>query len=675
MEHEVDAIGDATTSGQATPESAQDEQTSIVDALPDATYVLDTDKRVVTWNRACERLTGVDRTHVVGTDAYAAPFHGTRQPMLADLLDEPGLLAPPPYSNLRRHDGGISAEAFLPSVRDGQGAHVWVEARPVFAADGERTGTIEVVRDVTAHKTAERSVLEAERLYRTLFESAGAATVLLRDDHFIDCNRSAEKMFGTTRDDIIGSRSDRFAPPSVRGKGDKNRVSAALASLGDDTHVFEWMLARNDGSLFLAEVDVMRVALGDTQLVRGIVRDVTEDRRVADALSSREREYRELMVLANSIILRWSREGVVTFLNEFGQRFFGYTEEEIVGRHVLDTIVPPSESTGRDLSELMDEVCADPKSFERNTNENVTRDGQRVWIDWTNRVVLDELGGVKEILSIGSDISDQVYARERMAEYSEHLEVEVKKRTAALAASKERAESADRMKSAFLATMSHELRTPLNSIIGFTGILLQKTPGPLTEEQEKQLTMVHNSSMHLLALIGDVLDISKIEAGQLEITRAEFSVQDSIAHVVESVSPSANKKGLILEVHDDRSVTRLVSDRRRFEQVLLNLLSNAVKFTEEGRIDLHVVSPSPGVFEARVEDTGIGISHEEQQRLFQPFHQVDSRLARRYEGTGLGLSISRHLVRLMGGNIWVRSTLGEGSRFGFRLPVGNTEAL
>ena len=230
------------------------------------------------------------------------------------------------------------------------------------------------------------------------------------------------------------------------------------------------------------------------------------------------------------------------------------------------------------------------------------------------------------------------------------------------------------MKSAFLATMSHELRTPLNSIIGFTGILLQKTPGPLTEEQEKQLTMVHNSSMHLLALIGDVLDISKIEAGQLEIKRAEFSVQESIAQVVESVQPTAEKKGLVLEVHDDRSVTRLVSDQRRFEQVLLNLLSNAVKFTDSGRIDLHVESPSPGVFEARVEDTGIGISREDQRHLFQPFHQVDSRLARRYEGTGLGLSISRRLVKLMGGNIWVRSTLGEGSRFGFRLPVGDTEA-
>jgi PAS domain S-box-containing protein len=525
------------------------------------------------------------------------------------------------------------------------------------------------------HRRALDVTLEqSEQLYRTLFETAGAATVLIRDDHFVDCNRRAELMFGASREDIIGSRSDRFAPPSVRGKGDENRVSTALTSVGDEPHVFEWTLARNDGSLFLAEVNVMRVSLGNTELVRGIIRDVTEDRRVADALSSREREYRELMVLANSIILRWSREGVVTFLNEFGQRFFGYAEEEIVGRHVLDTIVPASESTGRDLSELMDEVCADPKSFERNTNENVKKDGERVWIDWTNRVVLDDSGEVKEILSIGSDISDQVHARERMAEYSEHLEAEVKKRTAALAAAKERAESADRMKSAFLATMSHELRTPLNSIIGFTGILLQKTPGPLTDEQEKQLSMVHNSSMHLLALIGDVLDISKIEAGQLEIKRAEFSVQDSIAQVVESVQPTAEKKGLILEVHDDRSVTRLVSDQRRFEQVLLNLLSNAVKFTDTGRVDLHVESPSPGVFEARVEDTGIGISREDQRRLFQPFHQVDSRLARRYEGTGLGLSISRRLVKLMGGNIWVRSILGEGSRFGFRLPVGSTEA-
>ena len=517
---------------------------------------------------------------------------------------------------------------------------------------------------------ASRVARESELKYRSLFETAEDAILLVEDEHFIDCNHNAERVFGASRDEIIGSRSDRFAPPDARGKGVRNRVSEALATAsGEGPHLFCWRLARLDGTPFDAEVSLQRIQLDDSTLVHGVVRDVTENRRVAEALVDREREYRELMMLANSIILRWSREGVVTFLNEFGQRFFGFSEEEIVGQHVLDTIVPQSESTGRDLSALMDEVCADPKAFARNTNENVKKSGERVWIDWTNRVVLDESGEVKEILSIGSDVSDQIRAQERMTKYREHLEAEVKTRTADLAAAKERAESADQMKSAFLATMSHELRTPLNSVIGFTGIMLQEIPGPLTDEQRKQLRMVEGSAKHLLALIGDVLDISKIEAGQFEIESGEFPLADSIERVVASVQPAMDAAGLTLEVHDDGRTERLVADQRRFEQVLLNLLSNATKFTEEGRVALHVLTPAPGLLEVRVEDSGIGISADHQRELFQPFHQVDSRLARKYEGTGLGLSISRRFVEMMGGNIWVRSIPGEGSTFGFRLPT------
>ena len=646
----------------------------LIDALPDATFATDRDKRVVLWNRACEELTEVPRDVVLGQaeEVYPTTFHGMRRPILADLLEELETGLPEGYRLLERTKDRVVAEIALPRLNHGEGRTVRAEARPIFTRGSEeRWGTVEVVRDITAEKAAEDGLREAELRYRTLFETAGDAILLIADGVFVDCNRSAERVFGAPREEIIGSRSDRFAPPAVRGKGNVNRVSEQLAAAeGEGPHLFEWTLARLDGEPFRAEVSLQRLTLGEVRFTQAIVRDITERRRVEAALATRDREYRELMMLANSIILRWSRDGVVTFINEFGLRFFGYTEEEIFGRHVLEPIVPIQESTGRDLRTLMDETLADPVAFERNVNENVKKNGERVWIDWTNRVVLDDEGEVKEILSIGSDITERVQTQERLAKYREHLEAEVEKRTAALAAAKERAESADQMKSAFLATMSHELRTPLNSVIGFTGILLQQIPGPLNEEQAKQLTMVQTSARHLLSLIGDVLDISKIEAGQLHIASEEFSVSASLARVVDTVRHGIESKGIALAVHDDGQVTRLVGDARRFEQVLLNLLSNAEKFTEEGRIDLYLEAPAPGVLEVRVEDTGIGIAPDDQRRLFEPFTQVDSRLARRFTGTGLGLSISRRLVELMGGNIWVRSTPGQGSSFGFRLPAG-----
>ncbi len=233
---------------------------------------------------------------------------------------------------------------------------------------------------------------------------------------------------------------------------------------------------------------------------------------------------------------------------------------------------------------------------------------------------------------------------------------------------KERAEAADRLKSAFLATMSHELRTPLNSIIGFTGILLQELAGPLTEEQRKQLTMVRASARHLLDLINDVLDISKIEAGEVEVVTESFSLRDLISEVTASAAPLVEKKGLTLSLRIDPDVGAISSDRRRVGQVLMNLISNAAKFTPSGEIRVGCRLDGPWVV-VSVADTGIGIRQEDLCKLFVPFQQIESGLTRNYEGTGLGLSISKRLVTLLGGSIAVESEPGRGSTFTFRLPL------
>jgi len=267
------------------------------------------------------------------------------------------------------------------------------------------------------------------------------------------------------------------------------------------------------------------------------------------------------------------------------------------------------------------------------------------------------------------------YLYKELQKHAGTLEKRVIERTEALEKlnlellrSRDAAESADRLKSAFLATMSHELRTPLNSIIGFTGILLMGLVGELNQEQEKQLIMVQDSARHLLELINDVLDISKIEAGQFELASDPFDMKTIIEKSLEKIVPLAEKKGLALTAVIAPSVGQVVGDRRRVEQIIINLLGNAVKFTDHGEVRIES-QVEDGWLVTKVVDTGIGIRTEDIDNLFKPFRQIDTGLSRQYEGTGLGLSICKKLVDAMGGRIYVESQWGKGSIFAFTMSL------
>ncbi len=282
------------------------------------------------------------------------------------------------------------------------------------------------------------------------------------------------------------------------------------------------------------------------------------------------------------------------------------------------------------------------------------KDGGIVWTHLSISLIVRANGKPKFFLAIIEDIRERKQTESKLRE------------------SKEAAEVGSRAKSEFLATMSHELRTPLNAIMGLSQLLQQEIVGSINDKQKEYIDCIYSSGVHLLELINDILDLSKVEAGKEELFLFPLQVEDLCNYVISTVRDRAEEKGLALTYSIDKIIDICVADERRIKQMLLNLLTNAIKFTSKGKISLQVIRISGGIA-FRVSDTGIGIKSNQFKHLFEPFKQLDSRLNRQYEGTGLGLALTRKLARLHGGDITVESTYGKGSRFTLFLPDGEFE--
>ena len=411
-----------------------------------------------------------------------------------------------------------------------------------------------------------------------------------------------------------------------------------------------------------------------------LARISVERQRTESALQQSQDNYRLIADNSNDVIWLMDLDSQrFIYISPAIERLRGWTSEEVMAQPFEAALTPESsERVHVILADSLQRIAAGDQSarFATTEVEQPCKDGRIVSTEVVSSILLDDTGRPYQILGITRDISERKRNEAELARHRDHLEAMIQERTVALSIAKEAAEAASRAKSTFLANMSHELRTPMNAIMGMTDLALRRANDA---KQIYQLEKVAQASEHLLAVINDILDISKIEAEQLSLDTVDFSLASVLSNLHGLVYPLVARKKLDFAVDIPSTLCNLPlnGDPLRLGQILLNLTSNAIKFTEHGNITLraHIAHSDDDEVQIHfaVKDSGIGISTEDQKRLFTAFEQADSSTTRHYGGTGLGLAISKRLVQIMGGSIGVESKPGAGSLFWFSARFGKVK--
>jgi PAS domain S-box-containing protein len=376
--------------------------------------------------------------------------------------------------------------------------------------------------------------------------------------------------------------------------------------------------------------------------------------------------FRELVEAAPDAIIEVDADGKILLVNAATEQMFRYSRNELLGMTVDDLVPTELRSRHADHRATYKQIHVRRPMGTGLHLEGQRRDGTKFPVE----ISLSPVEGADglRVSAVIRDVSDRQKAEREFREMQRQLTAELSAANRELELRSREAEEANRLKSEFLASVSHELRTPLHTIIGFSELLAEELEGALNDNQKRFVEHIHRDSLHLLELINDILDLSKIESGKLDLQVEHFDAAESMREVLNSIGPAAAAKRIVLELLPCPKV-EVAADRLRFKQILLNLLSNAVKFTPEGgRVSAECRRDEQNrLARFSITDTGMGIPEHEHQAIFTKFHQAGSTTKGVREGTGLGLAITKHLVEQHCGTIEVESQPGKGSRFSFTL--------
>ena len=535
--------------------------------------------------------------------------------------------------------------------KDGTSFPVEYSTTPIYK-NGALVGTVVVFRDISDRKQAEQALRDNEAKYRRLVES-------LANDYFF-YSQDVDGTFtyvSPSITNVLGYSADEFLHHFVEFLTDnpinQQAIERTEGSIrGEQQPSYEVEVRRKDGARCLLEVSEtpIRDDSGNVARVEGLAHDITVRKRMEDTLREREVTFRALSENSPDVIMRFDPQFRHIYVNAKVESMTGIPAQSFINKTHAEIGFPD------ELCEFFDSAIATVLRTKSN-NRVEFRLPNDIWVDWLLVPEFDASGAVIAVMTTARDIS------------------EFKKAQAAMQEARQVAEEATRAKSDFLANMSHEIRTPMNAIIGMSNLALKTQ---LTPRQRDYIGKVQTSGQHLLGVINDILDFSKIEAGKLTVEHTEFRLDKVMETVANLIAEKAAAKGLELVFDIEREVPyELIGDPLRLGQVLINYANNAVKFTETGEIDILVRKREETEHDVllyfAVKDSGIGLTREQSERLFQSFQQADASTTRKYGGSGLGLAISKKLAELMGGTVGVESEPGLGSTFWFTTRVGKAQ--
>ncbi|MDP3814767.1 MAG: PAS domain S-box protein [Pseudomonas sp.] len=522
----------------------------------------------------------------------------------------------------------------------GRKATVSFNASVFRGADGRMQGIFASARDISEQARLQTQLAEQQAYNRSLIEASADALFAIAPDGIVtDVNEEATRVTGYSRKHLVNSPfPEYFTEPEQARLGVQQTLSEGRV-LG-----YELVLITRQGRRIAVSfnagvfTDAAGLALG----ILAAARDISGQKQLEQQLRDQQFYSRSLIESNIDALMTTDSLGIITDINQQMAALTGNNRDELIGTAFKNYFTDPARA-----EEGIRLVLREGKV----TNYELTaraKDGKETVVSYNATTFNDRDGKLQGVFAAARDVTERKRFEQTLQE--KNLELE----------------NASLAKDRFLASMSHELRTPLNAIIGFTGTLLMKLPGPLTGDQDRQLSTIQSSAKHLLSLINDLLDLAKIESGKVEINLQRISCQSVIEEVASSLRPLAENKGLAFELNMPAADIALLTDRRALSQIVINLTNNAIKYSEQGQVCISLTrrrANGQGYVEIQVADSGVGIRDEDQAKLFQAFTQLDSSSTRRYEGTGLGLHLSQKLSDLIGGRVSFRSEFGKGSTF------------